>query len=261
MEAKKQDLVSALAISRREHIALVGGGGKTTLMFALAGDLLQAGYKVITATTTKIWLQEASQAPCDISMLSDFDWRAGIKQGLEKYGHVFVFTRPLDSGKVEGVLPEVADRLSVYPGVDHLILEADGASGRPLKAPAQHEPVIPSTATIVVAVIGLEALGKNFDESVVFRAPLFEKLTGLAPDKKITPDCLVKIFESPKGLFKGSPASARRIAFLNKADLLPDDHMARDLAYEILLSRSASVDSIVIGSLAKREYLLIGHKT
>jgi len=244
-----------------EHIAFVGGGGKTALMFALAGDLLQAGCRVITTTTTKVWLREASQAPCVISTISDSSWYGKLKQGLEKHKHVFVFARPLDSGKVEGIPPEVADRLSIYPGADHLILEADGASGRPLKAPAPHEPVVPSTATLVVAVMGLEALEKPLDKRVAFRVSLFEKLTGLGPGETITRDFLVKVFESPEGLFKETPAAARRIAFLNKADLLPDDRVARDLADSLLRSRVASVDRVVIGSAAKKEYLVIRKKT
>ena len=71
MEKAEKDLFSALALGQREHVALVGGGGKTTLMFALAGELLQAGKKVITTTTTKIRGQEATRAPYKVFALSD----------------------------------------------------------------------------------------------------------------------------------------------------------------------------------------------
>lgn len=260
METAEKDLVSALAIDQREHVALVGGGGKTTLMFALAGEILRTGQKVITTTTTKIWRQEATRAPCEVSSLSDPAWPQKVKQGLKIYGHVFVARRPLDSGKVEGISPELADTLYLCPGVDHLILEADGAAGKPVKAHEKYEPVVPSTATLVIAMVGLEAVEKPFDERIVFRTSLFEKLTGLGRGETITPDCLVKIFESPEGLYKGAPVSARRIAFLNKADLLSDDQIARDLADRILLSQAASVDRVVIGSIAKKNYLLIGKK-
>jgi probable selenium-dependent hydroxylase accessory protein YqeC len=260
LETAEKDLVSALAIDQREHVALVGGGGKTTLMFALAGEILRTGQKVITTTTTKIWRQEATRAPCEVSSLSDPAWPQKVKQGLKIYGHVFVARRPLDSGKVEGISPELADTLYLCPGVDHLILEADGAAGKPVKAHEKYEPVVPSTATLVIAMVGLEAVEKPFDERIVFRTSLFEKLTGLGRGETITPDCLVKIFESPEGLYKGAPVSARRIAFLNKADLLSDDQIARDLADRILLSQAASVDRVVIGSIAKKNYLLIGKK-
>jgi probable selenium-dependent hydroxylase accessory protein YqeC len=261
LEKAEKDLFSALAIGQREHVALVGGGGKTTLMFALAGEILHAGQKVITTTTTKIRRQEATQAPCEVSALSDPAWHQKVKQGLKIYGHVFVARRPLDSGKVEGISPELADTLYLCPVVDHLILEADGASGKPVKAPAKHEPVVPFSATLVVAMVGLEALEKPFDERIVFRTKLFEKLTGLHRGETITRECLVKIFESPEGLYKGAPVSARRIAFLNKADLLPDDQIARDLGDRILRSQASSVDRVVIGSITKKEYLLIRKKT
>ena len=253
-------MVSALDIGRKEHVALVGGGGKTTLMFALAGELIKAGQKVITTTTTKIRHQEAARAPCKIFDLSDPAWRQKAKKALNTHRHIFVARRLLDSGKVEGISPERADNLYLCQGVDHLIVEADGASGRPVKAPAKNEPVVPSSVTVVVAIVGLEALEKPFDERIVFRTALFEKLTGLGRGETITRGCLVKIFESPKGLYKGTPAVARRVAFLNKADLLADDHIARDLADRILLSQAASVDHVVIGSVAKKRYLLIRKK-
>jgi probable selenium-dependent hydroxylase accessory protein YqeC len=260
LETAENDLVSALDIGQREHIALVGGGGKTTLMFTLAGELLKAGQKVITTTTTKIRRQEATRAPCEVSALSDPAWHQKVKQGLKIHGHVFMARRPLDSGKVEGISPELADRLYLYPIADHIIVEADGAAGKPVKAPAKYEPVVPSKATLVIAMLGLEAMEKPFDERIVFRPSLFEKLTGLGRGETITGDCLIKIFESPEGLYKGAPVSARRIAFLNKADLLTDNQIAKDLAVRILLSRAASVDRVVIGSIAKKEYLLISKK-
>ena len=109
-------------------------------------------------------------------------------------------------------------------------------------------------------MMGLEAMEKSFDETTVFRSGLFEKVTGLGRGEKLTRDCLVRIFESPEGLFKGTPVSARRVAFLSKADLLPDDQVARDLADRILRSQAASVDRVVVGSVLKNEYLLIRKK-
>ncbi len=53
-------LIQALDVRRSEVISLIGGGGKTTLMFALAGELAATGEAVIT-TTTRIFKPSASE--------------------------------------------------------------------------------------------------------------------------------------------------------------------------------------------------------
>ncbi len=63
MSELRMGLISALGLGPREHIAIVGGGGKTSLCFALAEELLRTGTRVITTTTTKVWHKEANRAP------------------------------------------------------------------------------------------------------------------------------------------------------------------------------------------------------
>jgi len=233
MEKAFGDLSSALGLGPREHLALVGGGGKTTVMFALAGELCKKGKKVVTTTTTKIWVREGNQAPGTIFLTSGLGWEGLVRTGLCDHGHVFVGREILSTGKVAGISKPVADALFGSSRVDYLIVEADGAAGRPVKAPASHEPLIPDSATVVIAVMGLDALWARFDETNVFRADRFEKITGVRPGEKMTPETLARLFSSPEGLFKGAPDRSRRIAFLNKADVLENDREARFLAKHI----------------------------
>jgi probable selenium-dependent hydroxylase accessory protein YqeC len=138
--------------------------------------------------------------------------------------------------------------------VDYLVIEADGAAGRPVKAPAEHEPVIPSSATMVIAVIGLEAMGRPLDPEIVFRPGLFREISGLDNGEDITPAALARVFQSPNGLFKGAPDSARRIAFLNKLDLLASEEKGRTLARLLLRDPYAPVERVVMGSIEKRVF-------
>ena len=248
-------LISALGLGPREHIAIVGGGGKTSLCFALAEELLQTGRKVITTTTTKVWHKEANRAPCRVFCPSGSPSYEDLKEGLKRDGHVFVAQRLLESGKVEGITRAMADSFFKDLQVDYVIIEADGAAGRPVKAPAAHEPVIPSSATMVIAVIGLEAMGRPLDPEIVFRPGLFREITGLEDGETITPAALASVFQSPNGLFKGAPDAARRIAFLNKLDLLASEEEGRALARLLLQGPHASVERVVMGSLSRKEYL------
>jgi probable selenium-dependent hydroxylase accessory protein YqeC len=253
----RMELVSALGLRPREHVAIVGGGGKTSLCFALAGELQQAGRSVITATTTKVWRAEADRAPCVVFCPSGSPPFNLLKKCLREKGHVFVAKGPLDSGKVEGISRETADAFFKNLKIDYLIAEADGAAGRPVKAPAAHEPVIPASATLVIAMMGLEAMGKPLDPQFVFRPERFREITGLDDGKEITPAALIKVFEASDGLFKGTPDSARKVVFLNKSDLLTRDPEADALARRLMRNPNAQIERVIIGSLLKNTFLTV----
>jgi len=78
------------------------------------------------------------------------------------------------------------------------------------------------------------------------------------PGEDLSVSALSKLFQHPAGLFKGSPDSARRVVFLNKLDLLPEEGEAMKLADLILSDRMKQVERVVIGSLKKGEYVLKG---
>lgn len=248
------DLFSALDIGPRELVALVGGGGKTSLLFALAEELHQGKKRVVTSTTTKVGHREAQRSPCIVFTGSGPSWKDKLSEGLQNHGHVFLARGLLDSGKVDGIGPSIANEMYQGGGIDYIILEADGSSGRPVKAPADHEPVIPSSSTKVVAMLGLEAIGAQMGPEVVFREDLFSKLTGLESGEQLTPTVLARLFLKPEGLFKGTPSSAKKMVFLNKQDLLPESGEAEELARLVLESEVSRVERIVIGSLLERDY-------
>ena len=170
-------LTTALALEPREHLALVGGGGKTSLMFALAEELRLTRKRVVTSTTTKIRHREALSSLCVIVLQTDSSWRDKLREGLLIHGHVFLARSLLDSGKVQGISSSISDELFRDQRIDYLLLEADGAAGHPVKAHVEHEPVIPASATKVVAMLGLEAVSKPLEPGTVFRIDLFRKLT------------------------------------------------------------------------------------
>jgi len=246
--------IAGLGLGPREHVAIVGGGGKTSLCFALARELMDAGKRVITTTTTKVWRKEADGAPCVIFCPSGSPDLKRLQEGLGEKGYVFVANRPLDSGKVEGIGPETADALFQNLDMDYVIAEADGAAGRPVKAPAAHEPVIASSVTLVIAMMGLEAVGMPVDSEMVFRPELFSAITGLAEGETITPAALARIFLAPNGLFKGTPNSARRVVFLNKCDRLTPGQNPDELTECLVQDPDASIERVVIGSLLKSVY-------
>jgi len=248
-----EGLTAALNLGPREHLALVGGGGKTTLLRALTRELAKKGARVVATTTTKVRRKEAFDMGRVI--LTDRDgWRESLERALEADGRAFLGRRLLPTGKVEGVRPELPDLLYSGKGADAVLVEADGAAGRPLKAPKPSEPVIPSTVTGVVAVAGLEALGRPLGEDLVFRMERFHALTGLAPGSPLAPPAVARLFSSPAGLFQHAPEGVRRMAFFNKLDRLEDEGDADDLARRVLDENRDGLVSVILGSLLQGTY-------
>ena len=254
MEEEVHSLTEALALGHREHVALVGGGGKTTLMFALAEELRRTRNRVITSTTTKVWHREALQYEKVVLVGDDLQWRDKTREGLRTEGTAFVGRSILDSGKVEGISPSLADDLYRDTEVHYLVVEADGSAGHPVKAPAEHEPVIPSSVTMVVAMMGLEAMGARLDEGTAFRVEQVKNVTGLHAGDILTPGALAKVFLHPAGVFKGTPEDARRVVFLNKADLIREERKAIELADILLADPLRKVGRVILGSLREGVY-------
>ena len=59
-------LVDALGITGGDVVALVGGGGKTTTMFRVAREIVEAGGRAISTTTTRIFGAQIALAPVHV---------------------------------------------------------------------------------------------------------------------------------------------------------------------------------------------------
>jgi probable selenium-dependent hydroxylase accessory protein YqeC len=258
LKATQKDLLTALNINpvEKEHVAVVGGGGKSTLCQKLCEALVKAGAKVVTSTTTKVRERETQPYPRVLLFSFGEVELDAIRAELDEVESVFVGREFIENGKIKGISSAEEDLIFDVAEVGHLITEADGAAGRPLKAPADHEPVIPGSSTTVIAVMGLTALGNVLSPEVVFRPAHFKALTGLKEGDPLVAENLVSAFDERMGLFKNSPSSARRVAFLNQLDMASDRQAAFDLAEGILV-KHAFVERVVLGSLKNDEFLTV----
>jgi probable selenium-dependent hydroxylase accessory protein YqeC len=132
--------------------------------------------------------------------------------------------------------------------VNYIIIEADGASKRPLKAPnPEYEPVLPPCTTLVIPMVGIDALGCELSEKNVFRSEIASRLTGIPLGGTVSADAIVNLMLHPSGMTRGSPADARIIPFINKMDLNADRSMARDIGFKILKANHPRIDRVVLG--------------
>lgn len=238
----------SLMLKKGGVISIVGAGGKTALMFRLARELSKDGGCVLTTTTTKIHLPTRKQS--SIVLIS------GSADKIAKYAHeVFKRNSHISAGsailhlrrKVKGLKPEIIDALWQSGVFRWIIVEADGASGRPLKAPDLHEPVIPQSTRWHVGVVGLVAVGKPLTNKWAFRPQLVSKISRLAIDAAITENAVAAVLTDNNGIMKNSPPQAMRFAFLNQTDSQERLAIAKRIARRLNFSETKGFTRVLIG--------------
>jgi probable selenium-dependent hydroxylase accessory protein YqeC len=240
-------LIEAFGIAHSAGVvALVGAGGKTSLMYALAHEIQGRGQTVITTTTTKIRPPNPEQSPCLI--LTDQDpGRDQLRALLKQWGHVTLAGSVLSMDKLQGVSAEIVGLCSKL--ARWVLVEADGASGKPIKAPEQWEPVVPSLATLVVPVVGLDCVSQPATEDTVFRLERFLDVTGSIRGDVITPRMIADLLCHSRGALKGVPESAEVLPFLNKTDCLAAQQPLRAIHSFLVKSGCTRIRRIIAGKL------------
>lgn len=238
------NLAHALRLSPASFpLALVGAGGKTTALFQLARQLPPP---VVVTSTTHLGAWQVPLADRHVIAAS-----ANALPDLTLH-EVTLFTGRIGKDqRARAIPPEALLRLHAWcrsRGVP-LLLEADGARQKPLKAPGADEPPIPDFAQTVIVVAGLSGLGKPLQAEYVHRPHRFSTLSGLPRNHLVSPESLARLLLHPQGGLKNIPAAARRIALLNQAESPEMLSQAGELARALL----DEFDSIVIGSLQRGE--------
>jgi probable selenium-dependent hydroxylase accessory protein YqeC len=212
-------LYQGLGLEGNGVISIVGAGGKTSLMFCLAREISRSGQTVLTTTTTKIMMPKKKQAAHVIITQSFQSLLDRAREDLNKTNHLCIAPArmPQQPEKIRGFEPEVIDRIKQSALFQWILVEADGAAQRPLKVPAEHEPVIPVSSKWVIGILGLKVLGKPLEPEWVNRHERFASIAGISQGQPVTVDAMVQAAIHPHGIFKGTPDGARKILFLNTA--------------------------------------------
>ncbi len=259
---KQVQISEALGLKEKAFISFVGAGGKSTLFNRLAEELLLKNKRIILTTTTKMFTWQLAPFIKKGKLVEGHDEET-IRIYIKKYfsveskaGRLAVIGEKIeDSGeeKVSGPPPDWLDKWWKDRIADYFLIEADGASGRPVKAPASHEPVIPLSTTNLIGVIGIDALGLSLQEENVFRSQIFSRLTGLNLGEKIGIKALALLICHPEGLFKGAPPGCRRHLFINKAGDPEDQKIAEELTFQVLKICPRGISDIIIGAAGQKE--------
>ena len=245
-------IAQALRLQTHDIVTLVGGGGKTTIMFRLADELAAAGQRVVTTMTTRIFASQMQRAPAFLVLHDEQALLEQLPPALDAHNHVLVAgSVQVEIDKVAGIPPDLAGRITTLPGVDALIIEADGSRRLPFKAPAAHEPVVPPSTTVLVPVVGIDVLGQPLDSEHVHRPQVVAELAGAILGEPVTAEIVATVLTHPSGGAKGLPEGARLVPFINKVESEETLDAARTLAH--LLLAQGVVDSVIIGAAEAAE--------
>lgn len=209
--------------------AVMGGGGKTTLLRTLGEELAADGACVLLCATTKIF--PFAGVPNLIDPTEE-----ALAETL-RTGRLVCAGMPVPgTGKLTAPAIPMA-RLTEL--ADYVLVEADGSAGRPVKAHAPHEPVIPPEAGQTICVVGASGFGRPIAEAA-HRPVLYARLAGLRSMAPVTPAAEAAVLRA-EGLHD-------RI-YVNRAETAAD-FAAADALAELLDCPLAA------GSLWKGEYRL-----
>ena len=263
-------LHQALNVKVNDVVSFVGAGGKTTAALRLMEELAGIEQRVVFTTTTKI-LEPIPRENEHLLLANEKEALAQMPELLTRYPKVFLANRrlgevdptalgesnrdyPMRLNKLAGVSPSLVDRLAQRLSEVVILVEADGAGHRALKAPAAHEPVAPSSTTILVPLADLTVLGKPLAEEHVHRPELVAGLTRAALGQPVTVEMVATVLSHPQGGLKGLPNQARVIPILNHRAEDRSLGEARQIARLIL--QNERIERVVIASLRATEPVL-----
>lgn len=218
---RTDSILKALDIDTDRYpvLSVVGGGGKTSLIFRIMEELTAVGKKVLITTTTHMAYEPDRPFAEDGDMIS-------IKQNLEECGYTIAASLDREKRKIGALSEEKLKEIKVL--ADVMLIEADGAKRYPLKVPASWEPVIWKPTNLVIAAAGSDAVGESIAK-ICHRPEQVADFLGKGTEEKVTEDDIVRIAASTEALRKCVDGREYRV-LLNKADIPGKSQVAERIA-------------------------------
>lgn len=240
----------AFRVDPGDCLAFSGAGGKTTAIFALARALPPP---VLVTTTTHLGVHQLALADRVVRISESTQ----LSQELVDITNQVILVLGIEEveGRVTGPGQLLQELSSFARSRDiTLLIEADGSRLRPLKAPGDHEPVIPAFVDGVVVVAGLTALGRPLSEKWVHRPDRFSELAEGALGEPISIEALTKVLLHPEGGLKGIPPGAKHMCLLNQADTPQLQAKGSQIASLLL----PTYESVIVASMGEHSRESVG---
>lgn len=198
-------LSELLTLPPRPLIAIVGAGGKTTTMYTLAAELAQRGNRIVTTTTTNIYVPRQGETDTLIVATDTPNMLKMVNNAWQQHRRVTVAGKVTAAGKLGSIQPDQPYALLKSSGADVVIVEADGARHSMIKAPAEYEPVTPLQTNAALLVISAEAINQPLNADIAHRPERIAAALEIEQGDILTPQRIAHLMTSTQGAMKNIP--------------------------------------------------------
>lgn len=205
-------LHEALGLVRGDVVAFIGAGGKTSALINLGHELVEAGWRVTATTTTHITTDQLNLLPGSVRLA---EGAGAVSTALNAQRFVFLYDEIRDE-RVYGPTPDYFTRLMDTIDSDVLLVKADYARELNLKAPYEHEPVIPSEVSLVVPMASLAVLGQPLTEDYVYNAQAIMDRYGFVEGARVKSPWVAQVIRDDTLGMYGVPDDVRVVVLLNQ---------------------------------------------
>lgn len=196
-------LLQAIQIEEPSIITVVGAGGKTSTIQTLTDELVKQRMSCLVTTTTRMLYQQLPAFPR--VALQQYD--KGIHY-VKKYLSTHTCCSWIAKWELEkaiGLCPGwINNAFCDLERNAFVLVEGDGAASKLIKAPAVHEPVIPSLTSYTIGVLNLNAIDQPLSANVAHRLEYVSRIVGKEPGELVTPEDLARLALSNDGIFARS---------------------------------------------------------
>lgn len=183
-------------------VALVGAGGKTTVLSKLVEYGRLKGQPIVVTTTTRLYeSQVAHYEPIYTRNINEADEYCTDRI---LRGYCGAWFSGITGTKVDSLDCDLIDGLAKLHPNWQIVVEADGAKEKWLKAPKTTEPVIPSLTKTTIGLVNLQMLGSPLDDEHVHNIELVQDIVKRDMGAIVTPRMLADLVLHKQGLFQYS---------------------------------------------------------
>lgn len=236
--------------ARTGIICAVGAGGKKTTLYRLAG--LHPGRVGITATVPIARFPrtlDAEEVIADVEELA-----RAVVEAAARHRRIAFALPEVKKARYGGLPGELLREIRNRAGFDCVLVKADGARMRWIKAPDDSEPLIPSGATTVLPVVSARAIGEPLSEQIAHRPSRVEAVTGARIGEPLSTTHVARLLASPAGALRDT-GHALIVPILNMVDSNALRRVAERAARQAL-DLTDRFDRVVLTSAERRDPLV-----
>lgn len=201
-------LSSLMRLPARPLISIVGAGGKTTTMYTLATELAAQGKRVVTTTTTNIYIPRSDETDTLVVAAETPTLLRMVNAAWGRHRRVTVAGKVIGAGKLGGVQLDQPYALLQKGGANVVIVEADGARHSMIKAPAEYEPVVPVQTNVALMVMSAAAINQPLSAEIAHRPERIAAVLDIKQGDILTPALIARLMTHELGGLKNIPLQA-----------------------------------------------------